>query len=234
MPDSRFDIQIDRGHGRSTRGETTRVVIDVIRAFTVADIAFRRGAVSILLVADTRRALALRQEDPRLLLAGEEGGLPIKDFDLGNSPWQMSGAGVAGRRLVQRTSHGVQALLANRDAELLLATGVSQAASTAAYLRNHFGNGAAVDLIASHPSSDEDLACADYLKRLLDDAKDRDLTVTLERIRRSEAAAKFLDPTRPEFDPRDLDLCCEPSPTPFAMQAYPWGEESALLQRQDF
>jgi 2-phosphosulfolactate phosphatase len=229
-----MNIRIDQGHQATARRAPTRVIIDVIRAFTVADIAFRGGAEVIIAVGTVEEALALRRVDPRLLLAGEVDGLPLPAFDFGNSPWQMQQAPVAGRRLVQRTTNGVAALLANRDAERLLVTGFSQAAATARWLQRALADETAVDLLASHPTGDEDLACADYLRALLRHEIEADdagaVAAAQSRIRASDAAAKFFDPARPEFDPRDIALCCTPAPEPFAMGAEADGNRGVLLR----
>ena len=46
------------------------------------------------------------------MLAGERGADPIRGFDLGNSPGEMTAAAVAGRLLVMTTTNGTKALRA--------------------------------------------------------------------------------------------------------------------------
>src|SRR5579883_1599931 len=79
------------------------IVIDVIRAFTVAAYAFAEGARELWLVRTVEDALALRELAPDALLAGEIGGRLISGFDLNNSPYMMTRANVRGRRIIQRT-----------------------------------------------------------------------------------------------------------------------------------
>lgn len=72
------------------------------------------GASELLLTETPEAAWAVRAEQPDVLLAGERGGLKIADFDLGNSPLEVSSQ-VAGRRVVMTTTNGTVA--AHRAAE---------------------------------------------------------------------------------------------------------------------
>ncbi len=72
------------------------IVIDVIRAFTVAAYAIAGGARRLWLVRTTDEAFALRQQEPQALLAGEIGGRMIPGFNLNNSPSLMSATHVRG------------------------------------------------------------------------------------------------------------------------------------------
>ena len=56
------------------------IVIDVIRAFTVAAYAFAGGAHRLWLVRTIDEAFALREREPQALLAGEVGGRLIPGF----------------------------------------------------------------------------------------------------------------------------------------------------------
>src|ERR1700675_2975131 len=84
------------------------LVIDVLRAFSVASYAFAGGVQAIWLVRTVEEALALRERMPQSLLAGEVGGRLISGFDFNNSPAQMAAANVRGRWLIQRTGAGTQ------------------------------------------------------------------------------------------------------------------------------
>ena len=65
------------------------VVIDVIRAFTTAAVAFERGVTEIACVPSTEAARDLRRRHPGSLLAGEVNGLRPAGFDFGNSPYEL-------------------------------------------------------------------------------------------------------------------------------------------------
>ncbi len=195
------------------------VVIDVIRAFTVAHFAFIKGAGSILLAGSVEEAFQMKEKDRELLLAGEVMGLPIENFDLDNSPYRICHADIAGKVLVQKTTNGVKAALHSLDAEEVLVTGFSNARTTARYIKKVLKPGSShkIHLIASHPTGDDDLACAEFMKRLLE-GHDPLAEETSERIRNSQAAAKFFDESRPEFIPEDIHVCAREHPSGFVMK----------------
>jgi 2-phosphosulfolactate phosphatase len=94
------------------RSELYAVVIDVLRATTSIVVAFANGCRSILPVASAAEAWRARSTDPALVLAGEEGGLRVEGFDLGNSPREFTRAAVADRDVVLTTSNGTKAMRA--------------------------------------------------------------------------------------------------------------------------
>jgi len=200
-------ITLFRGNDLTLPNADANIVIDVVRAFTVAHYAFLRGAEKILLVPDVEDALAVRRELPEVLLAGEIGGLPIEGFDLDNSPCRFAASDLEGKTIVQKTTNGVKAALHSLGAPLVLVTGFSNARATAEFLRKRFGgSGARINLVASHPTGDEDLACAEYIRSLLLEEGMQGDEVR-GRIYGCETVQKFLDPSRPEFDPADIDHC---------------------------
>jgi hypothetical protein len=73
------------------------VVVDVLRAFTVAALALASGAAALRCVATVEQALALRASHPGSLVIGEVGGRRPEGFDLGNSPSMLDAAAVQGR-----------------------------------------------------------------------------------------------------------------------------------------
>ena len=94
---------------RAARG--LAVIIDVFRAFTCAPLMFSLGIQKIILVSTPAEGFTLKDKNPDSILVGEVGGIPIKGFDLGNSPTQIlkqDPSFFVGRTVVQRTSSGVQ------------------------------------------------------------------------------------------------------------------------------
>jgi 2-phosphosulfolactate phosphatase len=226
-------VCILQGSDAPPAGADVHVVIDVIRAFTVAHTAFSGGAKAILLVHSVDEALALRRQNPDVVLAGEIGGLAIPGFDLDNSPYRVSLAQLAGRTMVQKTTHGVEATLAALSARHVLVTGYSNALATALHVRSLCRQEPIrrVQLIASHASDDDDLACAEYLRDLILGEGRLDPETVVNRIRQSRPAAKFLAASPGEFDPRDLDFCTRSSPPQFAM-AVDAGAQVPTLRKQ--
>lgn len=192
---------------RSCHGVTgVVVVVDVLRAFTTAAVAFARGAAEIRPVRTVEEALAARRADPRVLVLGEVGGSPVDEFDLDNSPTTMRGADVRDRILVHRSSAGTQGLVRSSGADVLLATGFPTAGATVRYLAGLAP--AKVTFVATGRDAardgDEDLACAEYIAALLRGQRP-DPAAYVERIPRSTAGRLFGQPAHPEYPAADLD-----------------------------
>ena len=95
------------------------VVFDVLRATSSMVTALANGASAIIPASEISEALAIRQRDPNVLLAGERNGVRIPaaltgstDFDLGNSPREFTRDKVAGKNIVLTTKNGTRALQA--------------------------------------------------------------------------------------------------------------------------
>ncbi len=208
-------IRIFRGNDLTLPDADVNVIIDVVRAFTVSHYAFLQGAERMMLVPDVAEALAVRETLPHALLAGEIGGLAIEGFDLDNSPCRFAATDLQGRTVIQKTTNGVKAALHSLGAPNVLVTGFSNARATADYLLR-LGSSVRINLVASHPTGDEDLACAEYIRcLLLGEAMESEQVQ--RRIRGSATAQKFLDPAQPAFDAADIDYCCKPLEARFVM-----------------
>jgi 2-phosphosulfolactate phosphatase len=197
----------------------TVVIIDVYRAFTTAAVALQRGAARILLVDTPEAAFKLRREDQGDLCMGEVSGIKVPGFDFANSPLELSQAGVHGQTLIQSTSAGTKGVVAAGRAEVLFAAALVNAEATvhAVLARRP----SLVSLVAMGTNgtmrSDEDEQCALYLRNRLrgrrpDPAAVRSLVLS------AHDSAKFDDPERPHFDPRDRDMALQIDSTPFAIR----------------
>lgn len=103
------------------------VVLDIFRATTSIVTALANGASAVIPVTDIPDALALRERNPHLLLAGERNGLRIRaqltggvDFDLGNSPIEFTSDKVSGKTIAMTTTNGTRALRAVARARTVL------------------------------------------------------------------------------------------------------------------
>lgn len=199
--------EILRGVEPPVHDADVHIVIDVLRAFTVAHEALSEGARCVVLLSDLAEGLRLRSVDPTALLVGERGGRRAPGFDCGNSVVELRAHRLASRTVGQMTTNGTAALLNALGARHVLACGYVNARVTAAWVRGLVEQGEvrSVNLIASHPSDDDDLACAELIRDLIGGADEPDAArSTVDRIRGSDGADKFHDPRRPEFDPEDL------------------------------
>lgn len=200
------------------RAGSVVVVIDVIRAFTTAAIAFERGATQIACVPSVEAGRQLRRRYPQWLLVGENGGLRPADFDFGNSPSRMSTAPLAGRRLIQATSNGTRGLVRYADPAALLAVSALNVAATARWIAtNHAGTPWA--LVCTGRTA-EDRACARYLSDLLHGARPSpaDLVAGIMdgAAEHRRAYARRPLPDRVDLAP-DLPFCCDVDRSGFAM-----------------
>jgi 2-phosphosulfolactate phosphatase len=101
------------------------IVVDVLRASTTIIHALASGCTSVRPVAclEEARQLAGSMRAGRVLLGGERDGLPLSDFDVGNSPREFTPEICKGTTLVFTTSNGTKALLRSTEAERVLIGG---------------------------------------------------------------------------------------------------------------
>jgi 2-phosphosulfolactate phosphatase len=110
-------------------------VFDVLRATTTMTAALAAGVKEIRLFADLLSARSSAQSDPAPhLLCGEEACLRPQGFDLGNSPGQFLPAH-RGATLYMCTTNGTRALLAARDAHIVIPAALVNASAVARVLR---------------------------------------------------------------------------------------------------
>ena len=85
------------------------VVIDVLRACTLAPILFGRGLSTLYLCSSIRRARRAAEAQD-VLLIGERNGLPPEGFNYGTSPAEIGRAELGGRSAVLISENGPRAL----------------------------------------------------------------------------------------------------------------------------
>jgi 2-phosphosulfolactate phosphatase len=163
-------FRLTRAEAAEARGIV--IVIDVVRAFSVASYAFAAGARGIWLVRTVDEAQLLRTREPEAWLIGEVGGRLIPDFHLNNSPSLMARAPVRDRQLIQRTGAGTQGAVSASNATCVLLCALTNASATAAYARKlATETGDAITLLPTFTHKDihwtEDEICADYVQALL-------------------------------------------------------------------
>lgn len=211
-------ITIYQGNHHSPAPADINIVIDVIRAFTVAHYAFIGGAKEILLVGTAEEAFALKDTYPEYVLTGEEKGVGISGFDLDNSPKRMAEQDMADKCLIQKTTNGVTAALGALNAKHLFVTGFSNARTTAEHVKTLAAKDCVMNIVASHPSGDDDMACAEYIKGIIEGTNAVTAAESIERIKRSSVAEKFFDRSQPLFDPEDITYCTKELTGDFVMK----------------
>lgn len=194
------------------------VVIDVMRAYTVAAWALHRGADRIVLVDDLEQAVSLASRPPRSLLFKD--GAPDSRFDLHNSPKQLLDLEVSGRRIVQRTTAGTRAAVAAAGADILFCASFVCATATAEAVR-------ALDpdhitfVISGGLGAEEDRACAEFIAAIMT-AQSPDPTTYVARAERSAAALDLMRGVELGYEgvtEDDVAMCLEVDCFDFAMRA---------------
>ncbi|GGW71295.1 putative 2-phosphosulfolactate phosphatase [Streptomyces lucensis JCM 4490] len=197
------------------------VVVDVMRAFTVAAWAFRRGAERIVFAGTLEEALELKARHPGWLAVQD--GEPVPGFDLANSPGRLRSHDLRGRTLVQKTTAGTVGALAVARARLLLCASFVVAGATAEVLRRARPETVAFVVTGDGGRAEEDLACAQYIaERARAGGARPDPGPYLDRARRSHAAARLSDGVRRGLrgvHAEDVAMCLEADAFPFAMTA---------------
>jgi 2-phosphosulfolactate phosphatase len=219
-----MQILHDRLLAGAQRARGTAVIIDVFRAFTCTPLLFSLGIKKSILVSTPQEAFALKSHDKALLLSGEVKGIPIEGFDLGNSPSEIlkrEASYFKGKTVVQRTSSGVQGVLAALDSadEVLLAS-YNIAGATAGYILARQPE--RVSLVAMgwdlKEIAPEDECCARYISHLLGFSK-YNHNEALSEILFNKTAQRFLRTDEPYFPAEDPSLCLQRDVYDFALQA---------------
>ncbi|MFI6153555.1 2-phosphosulfolactate phosphatase [Kitasatospora sp. NPDC051170] len=192
------------------------VVVDVMRAFTVAAWAFAQGAEKIVLAESLDDALALKARHPGWVALKD--GPPAPGFDAVNSPGLLRSVELGGRTVVQKTTAGTVGALAVKEASLVLCASFVVAEATAQLLRARGRDDVTFVVTGEDGQADEDLACAEYIARRAAGAE-TDAGEFLRRAAESRAATELAEGVRQGVHPDDVALCIELDRFPFAMVA---------------
>ncbi|MFE3857102.1 2-phosphosulfolactate phosphatase [Streptomyces griseorubiginosus] len=214
------------GTAELTEVPSVAVVVDVMRAFTVAAWAFGQGAEKIVLAESLDEALALKERHPDWVALKD--GPPAPGFDTVNSPGLLRSLDLAGRTVVQKTTAGTVGALAVREASLVLCASFVVAEATVRLLRARGGDAVTFVVTGEDGRAEEDLACAQYLARRVTDPG-TEAAEFLRRAAESRAATELAEGVRKGVHADDVALCLELDRFPFAMAATQ--EDSLMVLR---
>lgn len=225
-----MEIKVESLLEGARRARGTVVIVDVFRAFTTAAVAFSRGAAKIVMVAEPSEALAMRGRGLGDLCVGEINGIPPEGFDFGNSPFEMAGADLEGKVVIQSTRSGVIGAAAATGASAIYAASFVVAKATAgAILRD---NPPLVTIVAmgwnAQMRTDEDELCALYLRNLLE-GREPNPDALRQLVQASGEAGKFYDPAQPHFHPEDCEMALDVNRYDFAIRVA--REDNLLVAR---
>jgi 2-phosphosulfolactate phosphatase len=206
-----ININIVQGNNKKLAYSDINIVIDVIRAFSVSHYAFLNGIKYIILTNSIQKALEIKFDRENVILSGEVKGIKIKEFDFGNSPYELYTHNIKNKILVQKTTNGVKATLNSLNTDNCFVTGYSNAYNVAIYIKKFIKNlnkeNIKINIVASHPTGLEDLECAKYIEEIIlnRDYNKRELDEKMvDIIINSEASKKFFDVKEKEFSKLDI------------------------------
>ena len=210
-------------------------IIDVFRAFTTAAVVLANGAAQITMVSTVEEALALRDSGIGHVCMGEVRGRTPAGFDFGNSPFEVSAIDFGGKSIIQRTSAGTQGIVTATQADRRYAASLVTAGATARALLR--GAPDRISLVAMGNGgigrADEDELCALLLRNLLAGRRGNG-AAACDVILAGGDAARFGDPERPHFHPRDLDIALDVDRYDFAIRVgIEAGRPVARIERAD-
>ena len=195
------------------------VVIDVMRAYTVAAWAIHLGVSRMILVDDIDIALELKSRLPGSLALKD--GAPVEGFDLYNSPADLQDADIRGKTIVQRTTAGTIGAVAVRHCNPLICTGFVCASAVARRLRNLAPDELAYVVTGEDGTAEEDLSCAEFIDALIGDPG-TDPAPYLRRASESRAAVDIRQAAAegyPGINPRDVEMCLDVNRFNFTLEA---------------
>ena len=203
----------------ATRATGTVAIIDVFRAFTTAAVALANGASSIVMVRTVEEALALRDAGIGQICMGEVQGRAPDGFDLGNSPFEVSGVDFGGQTIIQRTSAGTQGIVTASGAEWLYAASLVTAEATVRALLS--GPPDQISLVAMGDNgikrTDEDELCAIHLRNRLE-GRLSDADAIRRLVLAGGEVERIRDPTRPYLHPEDVNIALDIDRYDFAVR----------------
>lgn len=116
-----MNIQIIEGTEGAKQAKDIAIIIDVLRAATVSAYLLNAGVNSIVPVSTSDEAFDYKKTNPDVLLVGEDKGIKIPGFDIGNSPSEIKQRNdLQGKQVIHRSSTGTQGLVNAQNAQQII------------------------------------------------------------------------------------------------------------------
>lgn len=205
---------------KEARGLT--VIIDVFRAFTTECYVMSNGADKIIPVGSLELAYKLKAENPSFILMGEQNGEKLKDFEYGNSPYQISDVDFHGKTVIHISTAGTKGLSNAINASEIITGSFVNMGAIIRHIRSKRPD--ILSLVctgtANETIRDEDALCAEYIKNEILGTPN-DFTSVVEHIKNGGYIDRFLDPNVPKYPVEDVDCCLTLNKFNFIIQASP-------------
>ncbi len=202
-----MNIQIVEGTKGAQEAEDIVVIIDVLRAATVAAYLLNAGVKSIIPVSTVDEAFTYKNSNQDILLVGEDKGIKITGFDIGNSPSEIKQRkDLAGRQIVHRSSTGTQGLIHAKNAQQIIFGSFVTAKAIHNYLKKKSSSN--ITLVPMYAL--EDHLFAEYLRDNLLGNEAQSLEEIKTKLSNHEfIKTNFLDPNNKNFPESDFHLSLE-------------------------
>ena len=177
---------------RFSRSDSTFVVIDVIKFSTTVAYLLKNNVDYIKPFRYSEEAYRFREEEDNVILIGEDDGKKVSGFDYNNSPTQIEGEDLEGKKIGIRTSNGTRAIKEIGFDDNIYIGGTVNAKFLASELKKLDDK---IYLVASGrygKESIEDTVGAELIRDYCINGfvDDKDLEVYKDRIRNSKSANK--------------------------------------------
>jgi len=185
------------------------VIIDVFRASSTICAILSNNAEYIIPAKFMKNARQMKKDNPEYVLIGERRGVKPKDFDYGNSPYEVSKLHLDHKIVILRSSAGSHAILEafKSPASEVLIGSFLNAGAIVDYIRER--EPSEVTLIAvgtleigPFRKAVEDQLCAHFIQSLLN-RKKANLSRILKEIKSGEGAQRL----RSFGQDKDLEIC---------------------------
>lgn len=171
------------------------IVVDVIRASSTIVTLLDKGCRSVYTVGSVAGARALAREKG-WLIGGERNGLTVRGFDFGNSPFELEGMNLRGKKAVLTTTNGTKVIKkAAFSRAVLIGCFLNASACCRRALELVREHGTGVGIVCAGEKGRfvlDDACCAGYLvKTLLRTGKEMELDLMVSDAAR--AAHRLFD-----------------------------------------
>jgi 2-phosphosulfolactate phosphatase len=145
------------------------IVVDVLRAFSVAYFINENQPFRYILLDSIEYAFELKQNIKNAILIGERKGVKIPGFDYGNSPTEIANKNFRQNTIIHTTTAGTKGLIAqNRSNEIVVGSFVNAQALLEYIRKNRIET---VNIYCTAPKNEtngeEDYYFAEYIKSSL-------------------------------------------------------------------
>lgn len=180
------------------------IIIDILRAATVAAFILDKKAKYIIPVSTKEEALILKKQNKGYILVGEENGYKIPGLNFGNSPSELKHADLRNKIIVHRSSMGTQGILVAQKANQIIFGSFTVLSAIINYIKKE--DIKQLSLVAMDGKGSEDEMFADFVIAKLE-GKINDINLVKKMLIKHKGAERFLDSKQIAFPREDFDLC---------------------------